>query len=126
MLTNQEASQLTQGAVCYIHTHPRDLLGFEEKLELMRATPISTPSGSYTVGRGDELVLVDTTSADVTITLPPAENGREFSVTKVSPNNTVFVVPESPSTIVGATGVQFTSNYTSLRIKAVNQNYMLI
>lgn len=126
MLTEQEASQLTQGAVCYIHTHPKDILGFEEKLELMYATPISVPSANYTVGRNDELILVDTSSASVTVTLPPAIDGREFSITKVSPSNTLFVVPPPPSTIIGAEGVQFTGNFTSLRIKAVNQNYILI
>lgn len=126
MLTQQESSQLTQGAVCYIHTHPKDILGFDEKLELMNATPISAASGNYSVGRNDELLLVDTTSASVTVTLPPADNGREFSVTKVSPNNTLFIVPTPPSTIIGAEGVQFTGNFTSLRIKAVNQNYILI
>lgn len=126
MLSDQEASQLTQGTVCYIHTHPKDLLGFEEKLELMRATPVSTPSGNYTVGRSDELILVDTSSASVTVALPPAVDGREFSVTKVSPNNTLFVVPTPPSTIIGAEGVQFTGSYTSLRIKAINENYILI
>lgn len=126
MLTQQESSQLTQGAVCYIHTHPKDILGFDEKLELMNATPISAASGNYSVGRNDELLLVDTASASVTVTLPPADNGREFSVTKVSPNNTLFIVPTPPSTIIGAEGVQFTGNFTSLRIKAVNQNYILI
>lgn len=133
MLSAQETSQLTQGAVCYIHTHPKDILGFEEKLELMFATPIRVAvpimvpgGGSYTVSRGDELVLVDTSSSNVTVVLPPTDNGREFSVTKVSPNNTLFVVPTPPSTIIGAQGVQFTGNYTSLRIKAVNQNYILI
>lgn len=126
MLTDQESSQLTQGAVCYIHTHPKDLLGFEEKLELMRATPISAPSGNYIVRRTDELILVDTSSASVTVTLPSADNGREFSITKVSPNNTLFVVPIPPVTIIGAAGVQFTGDHTSLRIKAVNQKYILI
>jgi hypothetical protein len=126
MISPQEISQLTQGAVCYIHSHPRDVLNFVEKLELMRVTPVSAQSGNYEVTRNDELILVDTSLQDITITLPLAENGREFSVVKVAAPNKVFVVAMHPSTIIGVEGVQFSGNYTSLRIKAVNQNYILI
>lgn len=127
-LTSSELSQLTQGAECHIHTHPKEVLGFTERLELMQATPVLPVSGDYSPTNDTEILMVDTTSGDIRITLPVANKGREFQIVKIAGANSVIVIPSGSDTVVGSsTGVIFSGLYTSLHFKGIlGTGYILL
>lgn len=120
ILTNNEVDQLAGNGYCYIHTHPREPLDFSDRLQLMLVEPTEPVTGDYELTRADELVLVDTSSQSVTITLPLAARGREFCIVKMSAANEVRIVPTPPERILGiTTATVLTSRYSKIRLKAV-------
>jgi hypothetical protein len=126
-LSNQQLSQLVGGGECYIHTHPKEILGFTERLELMEAAPVITVTGDYTAGARDEIIIVDTTLLSITITLPLAAKGREFQIVKGTEQNALYVAPIAPDTIIGSVmGVVVYSAFTSLHFKAVTGGWILL
>jgi hypothetical protein len=64
----------------------RDTLLWLDSLENVRAV-----SSNYTVTASDDYLLVDTTSGDVTVTLPNAINGRKLHVVNYAGTNDVIV-----------------------------------
>jgi hypothetical protein len=122
-----QIAQLTGGGVCFIHHHPKEVLGFAERLELMEATPVNVVTGDYTLTKADEILLVDTSSASITITMPLAEKGREFQIIKYAPQNALWIVPTAPDTIIGsATGVVLYNQFSSLHFKAVTGGWVFL
>lgn len=127
--TPQQVAQLIGQGECFIHTHPKETLGFEDRLALMSAEPVSVIGVSeYTLQPRDELLLVDTSAGNVTITLPLAARGREFQIVKTKPQNVLAVTPTAPNAVLGtAAGVVVYNQWTSLHFKAVNNSeYILI
>ena len=119
-LTDNEMDQLAGNGYCYLHTHPRVPLDFSDRLQLMSVEPTEPVTSDYALGRADELVLVDTSLQNVTITLPLAARGREFCVVKMSAANEVRIVPTPPERILGiTTATVLTSRYSKIRLKAV-------
>ena len=127
-LTHEEVSQLARGGECYIHTHPKEILGFTERLELMEATPVTTATSDTSPTSLTEIILVDTSAGSVTITLPVASRGREYQVVKVTGPNAVMVTPSGSDTILGSSsGVSFSGLYTSLHFKGIfGTGYILL
>lgn len=127
-LTDEQVAQLTRGGECFIHIHPKEILGFAERLELMNATPVLPVSGDYSPTQNTEILLIDTTSGDIRVTLPVANKGREFQVVKVAGSNSVIVIPSGSDTVVGSTtGVIFSGLYTSLHFKGIlGTGYILL
>ncbi len=119
-LTEVQLAQLVGFGECFIHTHPKETLGFQDQLDLFNATPIIDVSNSpYTATNKDEIIAVDTTGGAITVILPLANKGREFQVIKVAGGNPVYVVPMSPDTVLGSTmGITFSGLYTSIHLKA--------
>lgn len=127
--TPQQVAQLIGQGECFIHTHPKETLGFEDRLALMSAEPVSIIDVSeYTLQPRDELLLVDTSAGNVTITLPLAARGREFQIVKTKPKNILVVAPTAPNTVFGtSTRVAVYNQWTSLHFKAVNNSeYILV
>lgn len=120
-LTNEQLAQLAGYGICFIHTHPKEDLGFVDRLALMQATPITVVTTTpYAPTRNDEILLVDTTAGNVTIELPIAARGREFQVIKIAGGNPVFVIPDAGEAIIGNTeGVTFSNVGSSIHLKAV-------
>lgn len=119
-LTPEQFSQLTGQLECFIHTHPKEPLDFSDRLQLMSVEPTERVTSNYELGRADELVLVDTSLQNVTITLPLAARGREFCVVKMSAANEVRIVPTPPERILGVTtATVLISRYSKIRLKAV-------
>lgn len=90
-------------------------------------TPILTASTSYAGGISGSLILVDTTSAAVTITLPSAISttfGRPLIIIKkVGGSNTLTIDPNSTTPIDGALTKQTTTTYASIELLYVNTTY---
>lgn len=126
-LTSEEIAQLARGGVCYVHEHPREEVTFTNRLELMRATPVVEVSSDYTPARTDEVVIVDTTLGDVTLTLPAASRGREFRVVNKVAGNTLTVLSSGSDVIYGPPGSPLTYNiYVSLHFKAIAGGYVTL
>ena len=93
---------------------------------------IKTVTASETLDLFDDTVLVDTTSGDVTLTLPTAASstGKQYSVTKsAGASNDAIVDPNGAETIGGETSIKlpsigdritFQSNGTSWTIVSEN------
>lgn len=119
--TAEQRAQLIGFGECFVHTHPKEELGFQDRLDLANAAPITyVTTTTYSPTTKDEILLVDTTGGSVTITMPLANKGREFQVIKVAGGNPVYIVPTAPNTVVGSDmGVTFNNLYTSLHLKAI-------
>lgn len=69
---------------------------------------IKSVSTNYTLTANDETVQGNTTSGNITITLPLASTvpGKKYTVTKPVTPNTITVAPTSPDTISSSTGTK--------------------
>lgn len=127
MIDSHQEALLTGGGECPLHTHPQEVLDFDDLLDLMAATPVNTVDSDYTPTKGDFIVLVDTSLNDVTITMPLASLGREFHIVKISKANRVFVVPTPPDNLIGSTeGVVIYNRYTSIHMKSIAGGYIFL
>ena len=119
-LTDEEIAQLVRFGECFLHTHPRETLGFAERRELMAATPTTSVSTTpYSPGDRDEILLVDTTGGAISVVLPVANKGREFRVIRVAGSANVTVTRSGADTINGATSLTVSSSYTPTHLKAI-------
>jgi len=128
-LTPQQLAQLVGQGECFVHSHPKEALNFNDRLALMKAEPVSVIGGAeYTLIARDELILADTTAGSIKITLPPPANGREFQVVKLAAANMLTILPTAPSVVLGSPfGVRVYNQYTSLHFKAISSTeYILI
>ena len=93
----------------------RDMVG---RLQSFNARTIAAAT---TLTENDDLVLVNTTSGSVTVTLPPASNipGTVFRVKKMVAANTVTIDADGSETIDGSATVAFTTQYQVVAIASV-------
>lgn len=128
MTDDYAQQQLTGGGDTLLHYHLQDRTPTHDTVLQLQAVDHRTEvSGStYTVTQLDDILLCDTTSNNVTLTLPKAKFGREFEVIKMAIPYTVTVLPTSPDTILGATGLTISSQYDAIRLKAVTEGWAAI
>lgn len=81
-------------------------------------------SADYTVTADDDFMLVDTTSADVNITLPDAISHRKFTVIKVAGANSVIVSPVGTDTVNGAADLTISDSYYPVQFKGIEGGYI--
>lgn len=123
MLSAEEVDQLHGGAECRIHHHPKEFPDLDDLVNLEAVNPGEPITANETLGNLRSLVVVDTSGGDITITMPPAQNGREYQIIKGSPSFTLFVVPSAGETILGsATGIFMVSFGTCVHLKSVTSN----
>lgn len=78
-------------------------------------------SSAYTVRDDDQLVLVDTTSAAVTVTLPAIQNGRSLAIQNIgSGSYAVTIDPAGATLINGASTYTLSGISQSVTIQALN------
>ena len=98
---------------------------------------VDTTRGAYgvsadkTLGVDDDLVLVDTSGGDVTITLPEISDGmvrlkREYEVVKVDAANNLYIDPTGSDTICGESSSVVSIQWTALRFRATHGNWVAI
>lgn len=122
-LTPNEVDQLVGNGYCFMHVHPKVPLDFSDITQLESVQPSNPITGDYELTRADSLVLVDTSAGSITVTMPLAAKGREFQITKMTPQNALWIVPTPPDRILGsAVGVVLYNQYSSLHFKAVEGN----
>lgn len=79
----------------------------------------------------DEMVLVDTSGGDVTITLPEISDDmirakREFEVVKTEAGGVLYVTPTGTDTIMGEPDAIITAQWTAIRFRATTGNWVAI
>lgn len=116
-LTNREYEQLTRNGECFLHTHPRHVIDSDDVYNAQAARIIKVISANYTLLPNDEIIMVDTSSGNITITLPHSDFQKEYQVVKTADAFTLIIVPTAPDTILGETGVSVTAKLTSLNFK---------
>lgn len=90
-----------------------------------------TATASLTLSDEDEVVLMDTSSASLVVTLPEISDDmirakREFEVVKTSAANSLTITPGGTDTLVGETDARVTAQWTALRFRATSGNWVLI
>lgn len=108
-LTNYERGQLVNGGICNLHEHDVNLRDHQHLETLQSIETVRVVSSNYTVSYTDDIVLVDSSQGNVTVTLPPARGGRKFCIIKKSAANSVIVTFSGGETLLGITSVVITS-----------------
>jgi len=88
-------------------------------------------SSSYTLTAADQVVLANSTSAILTITLPTAIgiNGRRYTVKDwkgTSATNNITVATTSSQTIDGSTTQVLSTNYQAIEVASDGANWSII
>lgn len=118
---------LTQGGDCFLHYHSIDRVPDQVFLSALEGVYARrTVTGNTTLTATDDIVLVDTTSGNISVTLPRASNGKEFQVVKTAAAFTLTILPTGADTILGTTSLAVTGRWTSLHFKSVVGGYILI
>lgn len=90
--------------------------------------PITTLSTNTTLNEAHYTVVVDTTSENVTITLPSAASasGRIYRIKKISESHSVIIDPNASETIDGATSSTLSSSHAKLAIQSDGTEWWII
>jgi len=127
MLTPQQESNLTSNGDCLEHYHLDDRrIDRPKVLEIQNQSPVKEIAADFTVDNRWDFIVVDTTSANVIVTLPLAGNGREIEITKSVAPHYVSIVPTGTNTIIGSTEVRIYNQWTSIRFKAINGGWIIV
>ena len=127
MLTQAQESGLTSGGDCVDHWHSTDrILQHDDILEFQQLTKAIAVTSNKTVDDRWDYLLVNTDTGNITITLPPAINGREIEVMKNATPNYVSIVPTGTDRILGSTEIRVFNYGTSLRFKAITGGWFII
>jgi len=127
MLTELQESNLTSYGNCFEHYHLEDRVVDRPKvLAIQELSPVKEITSSFACDDRWDYVVADTTSANITVTLPLAGNGREIEVTKFAAPHYVSIVPTGSDTITGATEVRLFSQWNSVRLKAITGGWVIV
>ncbi len=120
-ISDAHAQELTSMGNCLLHYHDSDRVVDHNTLSsLQQIAYVKEVSGDFTVDDRQDFVLVDTSSASVTITLPRIRNGREVEIIKTVSANRVTVIPSGTDTVLGGSGVIIVNRFDAIRLKAVD------
>lgn len=121
--TEDEEDQLHRGAECRIHFHPKEFPDLDDLINLEAVNPGEPITSDVTLNSLQSLVLVDTSLSNITLTMPPAQNGREYQIMKTSASHVLYIVPSTGETILGSLiGVSIFNFGTCIHLKAVTGN----
>ena len=90
---------------------------------------VTTSAATYNATQTDgiQIILCDTTSNNVTVTLPSAvSNTAIFHIKKIASANSMIIDPSGTETIDGGTTVTVTEQFESLMLVSNNVNWNVI
>jgi len=127
MLTSAQESSLTSAGDCFDHWHSSDrILDHTSVLSLQGISQVFKVTDDFTVTLNQDIIAVDTTLKDITITLPLTGNGRDIEIIKVASPFKLYVQLSGTDLIYGETLVEMDVLGTSLRFKAILGGWVLI
>jgi hypothetical protein len=122
-----DEASLTGGGDCSAHWHSADRVPTQDFLHgLQAAGGVITVSASTILRGTEDLVLVDTTVGDVTLTLPRARNGREVTILKTSALNKLTVQGIDGQLINGRVTQTYYTRWTARTFKAVGNTWRVV
>lgn len=88
---------------------------------------VSAKTGNYTITTSDSIILGDTTSGNVTITLPTAVGSTKmYTIKKIIAANTLNIATTSAQTVDGSTTIAITAQYESISVVSDNANWHVV
>lgn len=120
MLTDAQEFELSAGGDCQLHYHSSDRDITREQVVQFQASEnmrIVTASGAITYN--DDILLVNTTSGAVSLSLPLARGGKTYSIVRIAGANAVTVTPAGGNTINYAASLSISTSFAPARIKAL-------
>ena len=115
---------LVGGGDTFLHYHLADRATNAGLQSDLRQSAIA--SASYAAQQFDDILVCDTTSAAIAITLPPARNGKELIVVFNAGTNAITITPNSGDTIESTASLLLTTVKSSAHLKALGTNWKLI
>lgn len=90
-----------------------------------------TATGNFTLAARDDVVLVDTSGGNITVTLPGISDEmvklkQEFELVKVAAANTLTIAPTGADTTLGEPNTVVTVQWTALRFRATPGNWVIV
>jgi hypothetical protein len=101
------------------------------RIKVDTTLPAYTVAGDYTIGVGDDVVLIDTSAGNTTATLPEISESMvqekyEVEIVKATAENELTIVPQGTDTILGDTDVLVEEQWTALHLRATTGNWILL
>lgn len=93
-----------------------------ESLQQMEV--VKTVTANYSPTYYEDIILVDTTAGNVTITLPKARGGKIFHIIKTKAINTLTIVFTGSETMLGVASLSITDFGAGKRLKSVLNGYI--
>lgn len=125
MRPDQEAT-LIGGGDCFSHWHSEDRKATQTLMHgLQNVSKVINISDDTIIPSGVDVVIVDTTLNDVTVTLPLSRGGREITVVKLGIPNLLTVNCTGTETIDGRSSVSYRTERTSRTFKAYDGNWVV-
>ena len=85
--------------------------------ELERVRVITSSGG---LAHDDDILLLNSSSGVLSLTLPRARGGKRLTLTRVAGANNITLSRSGSDTINGATTMTISSSYSPVRLKAIN------
>jgi len=127
VFTDRQESALTSGGDCFDHWHSADrVLTHDDVANLQSLDNILNVSSDVSLADQCDLVIVDTSVSNVTLTLPRASNGREVEIMKNAPANYLSIKTVGTDKILGDIELRVYNYGTSLRFKAMQTGWIII
>ena len=123
-LDPRQEQELVGGGDSLLHYHLADRATNAGLQSDARVVGVSTTT--YAVRDGDDFLVCDTTLVPITVTLPLARNGREIEVVYNAGVNNITLLPQTGDTTMGTTSITMTLLGMALRLKAVDNNWVII
>lgn len=124
-LDDVQYNELTGGGPTDLHHHPKNVVR-EDIIQYQDATRLRTVSADYAVTYEDDVVIVDTSAGNVTVTLPLALGQKEFTIVKASTLNTVIIHFSGGQTCFTIVAFTLTNLADTKRLKGFNGNWTTI
>ena len=114
-MNNLQEQALVSGGEITLHSHPHTVT-LDQLHRMQELEKVVFATGGYTVLKDDDIIFV---SANGTITLPLASNGKHVIISATGAATSVTVQPQSGETVNGASSYTISTTYQPLRLKAI-------
>lgn len=120
MLTDAQEFELSAGGDCQLHYHSSDRdITREQVVQFQASENMRIVTASEAITYNDDILLVNTTSGAVSLSLPLARGGKTYSIVRIAGANAVTVTPAGGNTINYAASLSISTSFAPARIKAL-------
>jgi len=118
---------LINGGDCFSHFHSEDRRPTQDFLRsLQQVAKDVSISANYSVRNDDNVVLCNTTTGNITVTLPRSRRGVEYTFIKTAASNTLTIDGSGAETINGSATLVMSSVWSSRTLKSIGNGWVVI